>query len=277
MPRLLFTFFYLFIICFSQAAAQGKGYRSPLQRAGYQLIWHEDFTTSTLDTTSWAYQIGDGCPQLCGWGNNELQYYTDNARNIFLKDGLLHIVAHAEAMQGKAYTSARIRTKGKRDFRYGRIDVRARLPKGQGIWPAIWFMPTDDVYGGWPKSGEIDLMELVGHEPEVLWGTVHYGPDWPNNKLDNNRYYLPKGDFSERFHVFSLIWEENQITWLLNDTIVYQRITPAMLVPEPYPFNERFHLLINLAVGGNWPGNPDSTTNFPQTMLVDYVRVYARR
>ncbi|MFN7117355.1 MAG: family 16 glycosylhydrolase [Saprospiraceae bacterium] len=243
----------------------------------YTLVWDEAFNGNALDLNSWEYQLGDGCPQLCGWGNNEGQWYTDKAKNVYVKDGFLHIVALKEAMNGKEYTSARLRTKGKRDFKYGRIDVRAKLPKGQGIWPAIWFLPTDEVYGGWPKSGEIDLVEVVGHEPNVLWGTVHYGPDWPKNKYDNNRYYLPNGDFSDAFHTFSLIWKENEMIWLLDNQVIYQRIIPDLLKPENYPFNERFHLILNLAVGGNWPGYPDATTVFPQEMVVDYIKVYQKK
>ncbi len=244
---------------------------------GYQLVWDENFDTNILDLNNWEYQLGDGCPELCGWGNNEGQYYTNNLENIYVEAGFLHIVALKKDFGGKAYTSARIRTKGKRDFKFGRIDVRAKLPKGQGIWPAIWFMPTDNVYGGWPKSGEIDLVEIVGHEPYVLWGTVHFGPDWPKNKYNNNRYYLPKGDFSDDFHLFSLIWKENEIIWVLDNQHVYQRITPDALKPERYPFNERFHLILNLAIGGNWPGYPDETTVFPQEMILDYVKAYEKK
>ncbi len=243
----------------------------------YTLVWNEAFDGNNLDSNSWEYQLGDGCPQLCGWGNNEGQWYTNHPKNVYVKDGFLHIVALKEAMNGKEYTSARLRTKGKKDFKFGRIDVRAKLPKGQGIWPAIWFLPTENVFGGWPKSGEIDLVEVVGHEPNVLWGTVHYGPDWPQNKYDNNRYYLPKGDFSDDFHTFSLIWQENEMIWLLDNHLIYQRIIPNLLKPENYPFNERFHLILNLAVGGNWPGYPDATTVFPQEMVVDYVKVYQKK
>lgn len=246
-------------------------------RAGYSLVWDENFDGNTLDTTSWEYQLGDGCPLLCGWGNEEGQWYTNDPKNVNVKDGFLHIIGLKDSLNGKAYTAARIRTKGKRDFKYGRVDVRAKLPKGQGIWPAIWLLPTDDVFGGWPKSGEIDLVEVVGHEPNVLWGTVHFGPDWPKNKFDNNRYYLQEGDFSEDFHLFSLIWKENEIVWLLDEQQMYQRIIPELLKPENYPFNERFHLILNLAVGGKWPGYPDATTVFPQEMTVDYIKVYQKK
>ncbi|MDX1943525.1 MAG: glycoside hydrolase family 16 protein [Saprospiraceae bacterium] len=265
-----------FVAC-DIASQSNENQPSPFPIEAYNLVWDENFDNNTLDLKSWEYQLGDGCPDLCGWGNNEGQWYTDDIKNVSVKDGFLYITALKESKNNKEYTSARLRTKGKRDFKFGRIDVRAKLPKGQGIWPAIWLLPTDEVFGGWPKSGEIDLVELVGHEPNVLWGTVHYGPAWPNNKLDNNRYYLPKGDFSDDFHVFSLLWQENEIIWLLDNQQIYQRIIPNMLQPENYPFNERFHLILNVAVGGNWPGYPDATTVFPQEMVVDYVKVYQKK
>jgi len=271
--RHYFLFCPLFFLFSCDTAKQSAGTpQSPTVKDGYTLVWDEDFKGNTLDLNSWEYQLGDS-----GWGNNEAQFYTDHPNNTFVKDGFLHIVGRIEKMGSKDYTSARIRTKGKKDFKFGRIDVRAKLPKGQGIWPAIWFMPTDDVYGGWPQSGEIDLMEMVGHEPNVLVGTVHFGPEWPKNKSVGNRYTLPQGDFSNDFHVFTLIWQENKIAWLLNDQFIYHQITPDLLKPEKYPFNERFHLILNLAIGGNWPGYPDATTVFPQEMVVDYVKVYQKK
>lgn len=272
MRYILFLLSFITFACDVDKQSGGTS-KSPT-KDGYTLVWDEDFKGATLDSNSWEYQLGDGCPVLCGWGNNEGQWYTNDPKNVFLRDGFLHIVGLKDSLNGKAYTSTRIRTKGKKDFKYGRIDVRAKLPKGQGIWPAIWLLPTDEVFGGWPKSGEIDLVEVVGHEPNVLWGTVHFGPDWPQNKYDNNRYYLQKRDFSDDFHTFSLVWKENEMLWLLDETQIYQRITPDLLKPEKYPFNERFHLILNLAVGGNWPGYPDATTVFPQEMVVDYVKAY---
>jgi beta-glucanase (GH16 family) len=186
------------------------------------------------------------------------------------------IEARQEPYQTKAYTSARLNTKNKADWKYGKMDIRAKLPKGQGIWPAIWMLPTDEEFGGWPRSGEIDIMEVVGHKPNTLHGTVHYGPVWPNNQYKGTSTVLPSGDFSSDYHVFSIIWDKNLIRWYLDGNQFFT-IKPADLSPHTYPFNARFHMLLNVAVGGNWPGNPDASTVFPQQMLVDYVRVYQRK
>lgn len=247
----------------------------PPEDLEYQLVWSDEFDGNSLDTDKWSYQLGTGAQfGLVGWGNNELQYYTDREDNIFVSDGMLHIVAKEERFNHMDYTSARIRTINKGDWQFGRIEIKAKLPEGQGIWPAIWMLPTDEVSGGWPQSGEIDIMELVGHEPNVVHGTVHYGPKWPNNRWQGNTYTLSDGSkFSDNFHVFSIEWVNDEMNWFV-DGEKYHTITPESLSPHPYPFNERFHLLINLAVGGNWPGDPDSNTEFPQTMLVDYIRVY---
>lgn len=240
----------------------------------WQLVWSDEFDAEELDQEKWSYQHGTGEEQgLTGWGNNELQYYTDDEENVFLEDGRLHIVAHQENYEGMEYTSGRILTREKGDWKFGKIEVRAKLPQGQGIWPAIWMLPTENVYGGWPKSGEIDIMEMVGHEPETIHGTVHYGPDWPDNEYTGTPFSLDDGTFADEFHTFAIEWEEDQIKWFVDGNEFYS-VTPDTLEPRQYPFNEEFHLILNLAVGGNWPGNPDKTTEFPQSMVVDYVRVY---
>lgn len=236
-----------------------------------ELVWSDEFNGKQINKSKWEHEVNDK-----GGGNNELQYYTAEARNSFIKNGNLVIQAIKEDYKTRKYTSARLRTKNKADFKFGRIDIRARLPKGQGIWPAIWMLPTDEVYGGWPKSGEIDIMELVGHAPNRLHGTAHYGLDWPKNVFKSDTLVLASGDFSDTFHVFSIVWEKDVIRWYM-DGIRYHELRPADLQPHRYPFNERFHFILNLAVGGNWPGSPDSTTVFPQQMLVDYVRVYKRK
>ncbi|TVR17093.1 MAG: glycoside hydrolase family 16 protein [Balneolaceae bacterium] len=240
----------------------------------WQLVWNDEFDSEELDLNKWTFQYGTGEEQgLSGWGNYELQYYTDREENIFIKDGKLYIVALEEAYSGEDFTSARIKTRNKGDWKFGRIEARAKLPQGQGIWPAIWMLPTDEVHGGWPKSGEIDIMEQVGHEPETIHGTVHYGEDWPQNQENGASFTLSKGIFSDDFHIFAIEWEEDEIRWYVND-IHFHTVTPADLEPFNYPFNERFHLILNLAVGGNWPGDPDETTEFPQSLIIDYVRVY---
>jgi beta-glucanase (GH16 family) len=240
----------------------------------WQLVWSDEFDGNELDMSKWSYMIGTGVEYgIPGWGNNELQYYTDHEENIFIENNMLHIVAREERIGSMNYTSARIRTYEKGDWMYGRFEIRAKLPEGQGIWPAIWMLPTDNVFGTWPKSGEIDIVELVGHEPSTIHGTVHYGPDWPENQQKTKSYTLPQGKFSDDFHVFAISWSSNEIQWFIDD-VMYHTITPASLQPHNYPFNARFHLLINLAVGGNWPGRPDNTTEFSQSLIVDYVRVY---
>jgi beta-glucanase (GH16 family) len=241
----------------------------------YKLVWADEFEGAVLDTSSWTYEIGDGCDRdICGWGNNELQYYTDRRSNARVDNGTLIIRALKEAVpyEGYDYTSARLVTKNKQDFRFGRMDVRAKLPKGQGLWSAIWMLPTENKFGGWPKSGEIDIMELVGNRPNEVFSTIHYGHDfWRYTSTPT--YTLGEGDFSQDYNVFSLLWREDCMQFMVNDSI-YGSLTPSTTLPTGYPFNEAFHMILNVAVGGNLPGNPDGNTVFPQSMEVDYVRVY---
>lgn len=242
----------------------------------WNLVWSDEFDGTSLDLSKWSYQLGDGCDiGLCGWGNNELQWYQED--NVTVGGGLLTIEARAENAGGRNYTAARIRSLNQGDWTYGRVEARARLPQGQGMWPAIWMLPSDDVYGGWAASGEIDIMELVGNEPDVVHGTLHYGGSFPNNTFTGDSYALSSGMFADDFHVFALEWEEGEIRWYV-DGNHYQTQTSwsTTAAPFPAPFDQRFHLILNVAVGGNWPGPPDLTTPFPQTMEVDYIRVYQR-
>lgn len=240
-----------------------------------QLVWSDEFDGTSLDLSKWEHQIGTGCPSLCGWGNNELQYY--RSQNVTVSGGLLRITARQQSFGGSSYTSGRIRTRGDlgNHWTYGRFEVRARLPQGQGLWPAIWMLPTDYVYGGWAASGEIDIMELVGHEPNRVHGTLHYGNPWPGNVFSGSSTTLPSGTFADSFHVFAIEWEPTEIRWYL-DGVQYaaQSSWWSGAGAYPAPFDQNFHLLLNVAVGGNWPGNPNGSTQFPQTMEVDYVRVY---
>jgi beta-glucanase (GH16 family) len=242
--------------------------------AGYTLAWSDEFNGTTLDPAVWVYDTGDGCPNLCGWGNNELQYYTNSTDNLFFQDGKMIIEAKQQAFGGKNYTSARIKTDGKKSFKYGRIDFRAKLPQGKGIWPAFWMMPQANVYGTWPRSGELDIMEVVGHEPNKVHGTLHYGPG-PGSTQFTRSYTLPTGTFADAFHVFSIEWEPDVIRWYV-DGVLFSTAEKAAFGTANYPFNEEFYFIINLAVGGNWPGNPDAATRFPQWLIVDYVRVYKK-
>lgn len=248
--------------------------KQPWDLEGWTLVWHDEFDGNAIDSQKWSHEVN-----AWGGGNNELQYYTARRENSFIADGMLVIEARRENYTGpegtREYTSARLRTLNKGDWKYGRIDVRAKLPQGQGIWPAIWMLPSENVYGGWAASGEIDIMELLGHEPQKVYGTLHYGGAWPKNVHTGTSFTLPGGTFAQDFHTFTLEWEANEFRWYVDGTR-YQQQTQWHTEGHPYPapFDQKFHLLLNVAVGGNWPGNPDASTTFPQRMEVDYVRVY---
>jgi beta-glucanase (GH16 family) len=257
------------------AAALGldpdAGFKSPENYDGYKLVWADEFNSSTL-TDDWTFEIGDGCPANCGWGNDELQYY--KKENTSLSDGKLTITAKRESIGGKSYTSTRLITKGKKFFTYGRIDIRAILPKGQGMWPALWMLGENFSDVGWPKCGEIDIMEMVGGSVEDRDRTVHGTVHWDNSGNYANyggKTKLSTGIFNDEYHVFSIIWDKQKIVWLL-DNVQYHviDITPSGLEE----FHKPFFFIFNVAVGGRWPGNPDGNTSFPQEMKVDYVRVF---
>lgn len=249
-------------------------FTAPANAQEWELIWADEFEGEELDEEKWSYQTGTGADYgLVSWGNNELQYYTDREENIFLQDGMLHIRALEEEFVNRNYTSARIRSFEKGEWTYGRFEARAKLPEGQGFWPAIWMLPTDEVYGGWPESGEIDIMEAKGHLESVAYGSVHYGPPWPNNQFRTGTLELEDGTFTDEFHVFAIEWEPEIIRFYVDDQL-YFLVTPNNLAPFNWPFDQDFHWLLNVAVGGNFSGDPDDTTTFPQEMVVDYVRVY---
>jgi beta-glucanase (GH16 family) len=251
-----------------------NGFKSPNTRPGWDLVWADEFSEPDLDSTKWNIEVNGS-----GMGNNELQYYTASKQNIYTKDGYLVLKAIKQNYKGKFYTSGRVNTSKKHDWTYGRFDTRCKLPEmQQGIWPAIWMLPTDYVYGGWPQSGEIDIMEVVGKEPTTLYGTVHYGPLWPNNVWKSGVLKLDEKapNFSQAFHEFSVEWEPNQIRWYMDDSLYATRV-PEDLIPHRWPFDQNFHMILNFAVGGNWPGPPDETTTFPKYMYVDYVRAYKKK
>jgi beta-glucanase (GH16 family) len=233
--------------------------------AGWALVWHDEFNGPAIDTSIWTFEVnGDG------GGNNELQYYTDEPRNAFIENGRLVIQALKESYKAKEYTSARMNTAGNRSWLYGRVDVRAKTPTGQGLWPAIWMLPTDWVYGGWPMSGEIDIMEILGQQPGKIYGTIHWGVDPAHHLSSGGTYTLPNNaSFAKGYHTFSVEWSADSLLWFV-DGIRYhgEKMGP--------PFDKRFHLILNVAVGGNWPGSPDASTAFPQVMQVEYVRVYRK-
>ena len=247
----------------------GEGYSTPLNYEGYELMWNDEFDGNTVNSENWTFEIGDGCPNICGWGNNELQYYRE--QNAWVEEGILTIEARKESVGGKRYTSARMKTQGKKSFQYGRIDIRALLPEGQGIWPALWMLGDNITSVGWPACGEIDIMEMIGgnQRENTVHGTLHW--DINGHADAGNDYTLSSGTFADGYHVFSIIWNENTMRWFVND-VEYGviDISPSHMSE----FHNSFFFIFNIAVGGNWPGNPDNDTVFPQQMKVDYIRVF---
>lgn len=246
------------------------GYSTPLDYPGYTRVWNDEFDGAALDQSAWNYETGNGSN---GWGNNELEYYTNSAKNSFLSNGNLIIEARNESVSGFNYTSARITTQNKKQFTFGRIDIRAKLPVGKGIWPALWMLGANINTVPWPACGEIDIMELVGTYPARTHGTMHWKPVSGTNTSKGKEYNLGSGDFSKEFHVFTIIWKENSIEWMVDDNL-FLVTTKADVDPANYPFNAPQFFIFNVAVGGNWPGPPDANTQFPQRMFVDYVRVF---
>ncbi len=243
-----------------------EGYLSASSYPGKTLVWSDEFDGESIDLSNWTYDLG-----ASGWGNQELQNYTSNSENAHVANGNLMIVAIDE---GTHYTSARMKSIDLQEFQYGRIDVRAVLPKGQGIWPAIWMLGANFPSAGWPACGEIDIMELIGNAPSTVHGTVHYGPDWTQHNYTGGGTSIPSNQtFSDAFHVFSIDWDQNGITWFLDDQPFYS-VDNSVTGSHPYPFDNPFFFIMNIAVGGEWPGYPDATTEFPQFMAVDYVRVF---
>lgn len=242
----------------------------------WDLVWSDEFDGPNIDLTKWEHEVN-------GWGggNNELQYYTARPQNSFIQNGRLVIQALRETYTGpdgtRDYTSARLRTLNKGDWKYGRFEARIKLPTGQGLWPAFWMLPTDWVYGGWAASGEIDIVELLGQQPNKIYGTIHFGGEWPANGYSGGSYVAPSGDYTSGFHEFAMEWEPYVMRWYV-DGVHYHTESNwySTAAAYPAPFNQRFHLLLNVAVGGNWPGSPDASTVFPQRMEVDYVRVYKK-
>lgn len=238
-------------------------------------VWQEEFDyTGSPDSTKWGYDLGDGCPNVCGWGNNEAQYYTNDQRNTRVENGYFIIEAHRDSVAGKAYTSARLVTRNKGDWRYGRIEVRAKLPRGRGTWPAIWMLSTDWKYGGWPASGEIDIMEHVGDDPGVILGTIHT-EKYNHIQQTQNGGKITIADAQDAFHIYAIDWREDKLDFFVDDKLYHTVTREPSDGVSGWPFDQRFHLILNLAVGGNWGGLQGIDDSiWPQRMEVDYVRVY---
>ncbi len=261
------------------ASSAGAQAASPPISPPWKLVWSDEFNGSNgsaVDASKWVSETGGG-----GWGNNELEYYTGRLANAWQQDGNLVIKVLAEKYTGadgvtRNYTSARLKTQGKFSQTYGRFEARIKIPRGQGIWPAFWMLGDDIDKLGWPNGGEIDIMENIGKEPALVHGTIH-GPGYSGEHGIGAPYGLP-GDarFADDFHIYAVEWEPNAIRFYVDDR-VYATRTPADLPKgAKWVYDHPFFVLLNVAVGGGWPGDPDATTLFPQTMLVDYVRVYER-
>jgi beta-glucanase (GH16 family) len=245
----------------------------------WKLTWSDEFNGADgtpPDPAKWSIVTGGR-----GFGNHELEQYTDRSENVHQERGHLVITARKEAFTGtdgiaREYTSARLQTKGKFEQKYGRFEARIRIPKGQGMWPAFWLLGFDIDAVGWPACGEIDVMENVGFEPAKVHGTLH-GPRYSGDSPLTGAYTLPQGIFSDDFHTYAVEWDEHEIRFFVDSHLYETQTTDSIPGNKRWVFDHPFYLLLNLAVGGDWPKSPDATTQFPQQMVVDYVRVYQPR
>ena len=273
----------VFSIAISAVAQKAVPPASAVSQASttkWTLVWSDEFNGpdgSAPDPTKWKFDLGGK-----GWGNNELESYTNRSVNIQQKGGNLVITALKENYTGpdgiaRDYTSARIKTEGLFDHGYGRIEARIKIPYGQGLWPAFWMLGNDIATTNWPTSGEIDIMENIGKEPSTVHGTIH-GPGYSGDKGISSPYSLPDGKkFADDFHLYAVEWELNQIRFYVDDHLYATRAPADLPAGTKWVYEHPFFIILNVAVGGGWPGNPDSTTVFPQVMLVDYVRVYEKK
>ena len=269
----------------------------------WTLVWSDEFEGTQIDRSKWDFDIGNGFfdyqnhQWVAGWGNEELQYYTGEPENVFVKDGLLTIRAIRETLHSCGYTSARLKTR-KRDGTplftklYGRFEIRAKVPWGKGLWPALWMLPQNDNYGGWAASGEIDLMEIAGEKPHEVLSSLHFGSSGSAARaLITTAYPLPQAGSVQDWHVYSVEWEPGEIRFYVDGvhTVTHDhwwscsKTLDGLGVPArrasdvnrwPAPFDKPFYLVMNVAVGGNFPGVPNPQTQFPAELVVDYVRVY---
>lgn len=253
----------LFLTAFSYSS-----WAQPLD--GWKLVWSDEFNGTALDTTKWGLELNEGDPGAAA--------FTNRPQNLFVSNGYLTLQGQKENYNGKQYTATQISSRNKGFWKYCRIDVRAKLPYGQGMWPAIWMMPMQPVaYGSWPRSGEIDVMENLGNNTRLLYTTLHYGS---GNASNEGTYTMPANQsLSDSFHVYTMIWDSASFSFTLDSANNYYRLNQWSPdnVTFPKPFDQPFFLMFDLAIGGSWAGLPDSTTVFPQQMLVDWVHVYQRQ
>lgn len=233
-----------------------------------KLIWEENFNGNKLNEKVWNYELGDGCPNICGWGNNERQIYTKENHKIV--DGKLIITAKKD---GDQYTSTRITTAGKKEFKYGYMETRAKIPVGQGIWPAFWMLGSNIKQVGWPKSGEIDILEYVGKEPHMVYTTLHTKANHGDNASSHKTRF---DNIEEGFHTFGVDWTKDKMDFYVDDTLVFT-FNPSDKNEDVWPFNQPFYFILNVAVGGNFGGPEVDDTIFPQEFIIDYIRVYSNK
>jgi beta-glucanase (GH16 family) len=276
--RRIAAFAFVLVITWGFGSHAGRAFAKPAP--AWQLTWSDEFDQpegSAPDASKWSYDVGGN-----GWGNNELESYTKRPKNAHIEHGALVISAFAESYTGedgitRPYTSARLLTKGKFAQQYGRFEARIKIPYGQGLWPAFWMLGADIDRAGWPACGEIDIFENIGKEPGMVHGTVH-GPGYSGSGGIGASYAVAAGRrFADDFHIFAVEWEPRAVRFYV-DGKLYNTVSPGRLpAGTKWVYDHPFFLLLNVAVGGNWPGSPDASTVFPQTMTVDYVRVYRRR
>lgn len=253
-----------------------SAYTSPLSYKEYELVWQDEFDGKVLDKATWTHELGNGCPNLCGWGNNEKVWY--RKENSVVDNGILTINIKKDKEQKDYWSSSRIVTSKKVNFNLGRIDVRAKLPKTRGLWPAIWLLGQNITDIGWPKCGELDIMEEVGHMPYMVRGTSIFNDKEGQLKFIGEKKELLHSDFSDDFHVYSIEWDEKGIRYYVDNQIFYNKTYKELnITDDNNPFLKPMYLILNCAVGGNLPKNPDYSSIFPQTFEIDYVRYFKKK
>lgn len=261
---------FIFLISFGIYAQERTLVENNIGDSPLQLIWSDEFDVNGApDSAKWTYNLGDGCPNLCGWGNNEAQYYTNRVDNVLVENGVLKIIAKKENYQGSKYTSARMLTQGKFNFTYGKVEVKAKLPEGGGTWPAIWMLGSNISTVGWPACGEIDIMEHKGNDPGAVSSAMHT-PSSFGETINKDAIFV--SNVSTQFHVYSVSWTKEKIEFYVDDKLFYT-YNPSKKNSETWPFDATQFIILNIALGGGFGGTIDS--NFTEaTMEIDYIRVY---